>query len=182
MRPRRLRRLRGFAYTGPNRYSLTLCAFERRPLFHDVALAACVRTQILRAATATGYIVIVYCIMPDHVHLLVESQDGGSPLPELVKRAKQHSGFHGKRMINAPVWQPGYFDRVLREAEDIRQVVAYILDNPVRRGLVKNAREYPWSGSGVFALSELLDLVQIAIDGDTPDLKVGPTPPRTRPT
>lgn len=162
MLPKRLRRLRGFAYAGPHRYSLTFCAHDRQPLFANRALADCVREQILRAAGQDGYIVVAYCIMPNHMHLLVEGDDDCSSLSDFAKRAKQYSGFHGKKIIGAPVWQTGYFERVLRETEDTRTVVAYILDNPVRRGLVEDARDYPLSGSGLYAMSDLLDLVQIA--------------------
>ena len=161
MHPRRLRRLAGFSYSGPNRYFLTICARDRRPLFENGALAECVRTQILLAADALGYIVVAYCVMPDHVHVLVEAANDCATLPEFVKRAKQLSGFHGRRIIGAAVWQTGYFERVLREREHTHTVVAYILNNPVRRGLVEDPRDYPFSGSGVCGMSELVDLVQI---------------------
>jgi REP element-mobilizing transposase RayT len=100
--------------------------------------------------------------MPNHVHLLVEGDDGCAPLAEFVKRAKQYAGFYGKRISGEAVWQTGYFERVLRETEDTRTVVAYILDNPVRCGLVENARDYPLSGSGMYGMSDLVDIVQIA--------------------
>ena len=162
MPPNRLRRLRGFDYSGPHRYSLTFCAHDRRPLFDDHELADCVRQQILRTATDDGYVVIAYCIMPDHVHLLVEGSDASAKLSDFVKRAKQYSGFHGKNLIGIRVWQTGYFERVLRESDDTRTLVAYILDNPVRKGLVTDARDYPLSGSGLYAMSDLVDRVQIA--------------------
>lgn len=162
MLPKRLRRLRGFAYVGPNRYSLTFCAHERQALFANRPLADCVRRQILRAASQEGYLVIAYCIMPNHVHLLVEGDDGCAALSDFAKRAKQYSGFYGKRITGVPVWQTGYFERVLRETEDTRTVAAYILDNPVRRGLVESARDYALSGSGLYAMSDLVDLVQVA--------------------
>ena len=162
MLPNRLRRLRGFAYLGPHRYSLTFCTHNRQSLFDNHAVAGCVRQQILRAATEDGYVVTVYCIMPDHMHLLVEGSDESAKLSDFVKRAKQYSGFHGKNLIGGPVWQTGYFERVLRESDDTRALVAYILDNPVRKGLVKDARDYPLSGSGLYAMTDLVDLVQIA--------------------
>jgi putative transposase len=132
-------------------------------LFEDAALAECVRTQILRAASTDGYIVIAYCVMPNHLHLLVEGDDDCRPLADFVKRAKQYSGYYGKKIIGEAVWQTGYFERVLRENEDTRTVVAYILDNPVRWGLVENARDYPLSGSGLYGMSDLVDIVQIAL-------------------
>ena len=159
MLPNRLRRLRGFAYLGPHRYSLTFCAHDRQSLFDNHELACCVRQQILRSATEDGYVVTVYCIMPDHMHLLVEGSDESAKLSDFVKRAKQYSGFHGKNLIGGPVWQTGFFERVLRENDDTRALVAYILDNPVRAHLVARVQDYPHIGPGVWTLEELLGSV-----------------------
>jgi hypothetical protein len=45
------------------------------------------------------------------------------------------------------LWQPSYYDHVLRKDEDTLNVARYILDNPVRKGLVKHFLEYGFSGS-----------------------------------
>jgi putative transposase len=43
-----------------------------------------------------------------------------------------------------PVWQTESFDRVLRVSEKLDEKIAYILDNPVRKGLVSSQEEYRW--------------------------------------
>ncbi len=161
MHPHRLRRLPDFTYNGPQRYSLTICAHDRTPLFLDAALTACIVTQFLAAADHCKYAVIVYCVMPDHVHILANGAEGCDGLDVFVKRAKQMAGYHGKRVAGQSIWQDGYYERVLRDWEDTRTVVAYILNNPVRRGLVRSAQDYPFSGSGVYSLEELFDFIQI---------------------
>jgi hypothetical protein len=42
------------------------------------------------------------------------------------------------------LWQDGYFERVLRAHEDTAIVARYIVDNPVRAGLVQRADDYPF--------------------------------------
>jgi len=42
------------------------------------------------------------------------------------------------------VWQPESFDHVLRSSESLDAKIEYVLSNPVRRGLVRNWRDYPW--------------------------------------
>ena len=42
------------------------------------------------------------------------------------------------------VWQEESFDRVLRVSEKLDEKIAYILDNPVRKGLVASSAEYRW--------------------------------------
>ena len=54
----------------------------------------------------------------------------------LINRLLAHSG---------RVWQEESFDRVLRCSEKLDEKVEYILDNPVRRGLVGSREDYPWT-------------------------------------
>lgn len=98
--------------------------------------------------------------MPDHVHVVAHGKSGSAKLPKFIHKAKQLSGYYGKRVAGNPIWQDGYFDRVLRDTEDTRNVVAYVLRNPVRKGLAKDARDYPYSGSGLGTLDELIEYVR----------------------
>jgi REP element-mobilizing transposase RayT len=100
--------------------------------------------------------------MPDHVHVLVEGNSPEARLQNFVKRAKQLSAFAAKRLIKGKLWQTGYFEHVLRASEDTRRVVAYILGNPVRAGLVEDPRVYPFSGSGQYQMEMLVDHLQNA--------------------
>jgi REP element-mobilizing transposase RayT len=93
--------------------------------------------------------------MPDHVHLLLEGTAPDADLRDAVSRWKQRTGYTWRSNYAARLWQTGFHDRVLRESDDTRAVVAYILQNPVRAGLVQLASEYPWTGSSKYALSEL---------------------------
>ena len=159
MLPTRLRRLSTFPYIGPYRYSLTFCTFNRHRLFVDAPIVETVKSQILRAGELCGFQVFTYCFMPDHLHLLVGGSTGPARLATFAQRAKQLSGYYGRRRLGGPIWQAGYFERVLREDEDTRSVVEYILANPVRGGLVANPGDYRFSGSGVCSLPELLEYV-----------------------
>lgn len=97
--------------------------------------------------------------MPDHAHLLVEGLDDSSDLRRLAKLMKQHSGAAHAMRTGQRLWQEGYYDRVLRQEEDAKYVARYILDNPVRAGLAKSPGEYPYLGSDVWTLEELLGSV-----------------------
>lgn len=44
-------------------------------------------------------------------------------------------------------WQKDFYDHIIRNHEDIAVQVKYILDNPVRKGLVSSWQEYPFKGS-----------------------------------
>ena len=87
--------------------------------------------------------------MPDHVHLaLTPLYDGSSffSVAEIMQGIKSASAHQINRLLNrsGQVWQRESFDRVLRREESIRAKVEYMVQNPVRAGLVKIATEYQW--------------------------------------
>ena len=49
-----------------------------------------------------------------------------------------------RRLTLAELWQDGYHERVLRHDQATSLVITYMLDNPVRAGLVSNAVDYPY--------------------------------------
>jgi putative transposase len=161
VRPTRTR-LPSFNYLGPYRYFLTFCTAGRRKLFIATDVVDLVLAQILRAANEVGFEIPAYCFMPDHVHLLIEGTSATSDLRKFVKLAKQYSGFSYCTASGRRLWQPSYFDHVLREEEDTWSVARYIVENPIRAGLVQTATAYPFLGSATVTVRDLLTFVQIA--------------------
>jgi putative transposase len=161
---RRPERLKTFDYLGLRQYFLTFCTHERRQLFLDPEAVAAVRTQIQRAASDQTFAVIAYCYMPDHVHMLVEGQSDDSDCRQFISRAKQYSGFHYKATFGQRLWQRYGYERTLRSDESSISVTRYILENPIRARLVKRIDEYPFSGSSVYSMEQLLEAVQLDKD------------------
>jgi len=152
----RPQRLTGFSYVGRYQYSLTFCTESRILALADDHCAVETLGAFRRAANEERFSFVVYCLMPDHAHLLVEGTTASSDLRRFAKLAKQHSGAAYASRHQHRLWQPGYFDRVLRSDEDARDIAGYILNNPVRAGLVRNPLEYAYSGSDVWSLKDLL--------------------------
>jgi putative transposase len=101
--------------------------------------------------------VIAYCFMPDHVHLLVEGCSDAADGRAFVHQAKQRSGYAVAQNWGGPLWQPSYYDHVLRDEDGSLSVARYILENPVRAGIVEAPRDYPFSGSVVYSFDEVLE-------------------------
>jgi REP element-mobilizing transposase RayT len=116
-------------------------------------------TEFRNAGAKESFALLAYCLMPDHVHLLVEALKDSSDLRKFAKLAKQYSGAAYAQAARKPLWQEGYHDHVLRHEEDAKQVARYILNNPARAGLVSTPRDYPYIGSDAWTLEELLDSV-----------------------
>jgi len=154
----RPRRLAGVSYVGLQRYSVTVCTGFRKPIFEDFTVGNDVASQILQAAGDSQFDLVAYCLMPDHVHLLASAQAEASDLTLLMKHAKQITGFNYRQSTGRSLWQPGYYDRILRDDEATLTVAKYILENPVRAGLAKALGEWPLGGSSVYTWSELFAL------------------------
>jgi REP-associated tyrosine transposase len=94
--------------------------------------------------------------MPDHAHILVEGLTAAADLRSFAKMAKQRSGGVYRRRFRERLWQEGYFERVLRDLDDAWECARYIINNPVRAGLVGLPHDYPFLGASEWSLNELL--------------------------
>jgi putative transposase len=90
-----------------------------------------------------------YVIMPDHVHFFCSpSKSDAKSLSGFMQGWKQWTG---KRIIQvcgrtAPVWQAEFFDHLVRSEKSYSQKMEYLINNPIRAGLVQQASEWPWQG------------------------------------
>jgi putative transposase len=154
-------RLKTLDYRGLHRYFLTFCTHERRQLFVMADCVAVVYLQFLRAAAGSQMAILAYCFMPDHVHLLVEGLSDDSDGRLFIARAKQLSAFHFQKQFGVPLWQRYGFEHTLRADEGALSVARYILENPVRAGIVRRVQDYPFLGSNVYGMEEVLDALQM---------------------
>lgn len=155
-------RLRSFDYIGLHRYFLTICTYNRTRVFVEDRSVALVTAQLTRTAAAQRFSLIAYCLMPDHIHLLAAGTHEGSDFKQFTRIFKQQSAFHWKRSTGRILWQRSYFDRVLRRDEDTMAVARYIIENPVRAGLVARPGEYSYAGSMTVSVRDLLYSIQLS--------------------
>jgi putative transposase len=111
-----------------------------------------------------GFAVLAYCFMPDHVHLLVEGVHVESNLQRFVRNWKQRTAFWFMREKRGLV-AAGYYEHILRSDESVQQKARYVLENPVRAGLVEHPGDYPWVGSFVTTVDDLLTRAQTQSGG-----------------
>jgi REP-associated tyrosine transposase len=109
----------------------------RRPVFADPTLARLAFSLVLAEPRT-----LAACLMPDHLHWLLadasEMESTVRRLKSVSTRSAHVSGWSG------PLWQRSYWDHVVRRAEDLERLARYIVENPVRRGLVAEAERYPF--------------------------------------
>lgn len=156
----RPRRLDGIDYIGPAAYFVTTCTLDRRKAFttHDFCDES--RRLLLANAREFGFITTAYCFMPDHVHCLVSGARADASLRDFVSMWKQRTGFTWHQRNGGRLWQKGYYEHVLRSDESHFGIARYIIENPIRAGLVADVRDYPWLGSDEFPLEEILKTIE----------------------
>jgi putative transposase len=157
MLPRRPERLKSFDYIGPYAYFLTFCADHGHDAFVEPARVEVVSTQILRAATDESFALVAYCYMPDHLHLLVSGEQENSDCRSFIARSKQFSGFYYQKQFGRRLWQRYGYEHVLRTEEAVPSVARYIVENPLRARLINDVRQYPFLGSSVYSIEQILD-------------------------
>jgi putative transposase len=145
----RPRRLPTFSYIGFHTYFVTFCTKRRTPALRFPQAATVVKETVLAVAADHGFAVLAYCVMPDHVHLVVQGIDEAADLKRLTALSKQLTGYRLRSMVRGRLWQDGYHERVLRDGEDVLEIIRYVLENPVRAGLAQTVGEYPYAGTGV---------------------------------
>ena len=87
-----------------------------------------------------------FVIMPDHYHAVI-ALTGTKSLSQIMRSIGSYTAREGNRIkgSSGQFWQRGYYDRAIRKTEDINDIFEYIHHNPVRRGLVQVAEEWPYS-------------------------------------
>jgi REP element-mobilizing transposase RayT len=139
-------------------YFVTVCCADRRPIFYDSNSVAIALESLIKAAQSTDWSVWQVCFMPDHVHLMLSPMtDRDQRLSKMIQRWKSSSKQRLNRAgIEGDIWQPEFFDRLLRSDESLTDKWRYVEMNPVRAGLCSSPEEYPFLGTP----EEILDRIK----------------------
>lgn len=125
----------------------TIHAYKQCTPFVVVELNEAIIAALLGERLRLGIELYVYCLMPDHLHVLLGPKETGRSMLTFVDQFKGKStraswahGWKGK------LWQPRSYDHLVRRSEGLRAIAEYIINNPVRKGLVESSGAYRWSG------------------------------------
>jgi REP element-mobilizing transposase RayT len=79
--------------------------------------------------------------MPDHFHALIMPKQGYN-ISSVVQKVKSLFAYN---MRKGSVWQKSFYDFIIYSEEKCREKLNYIHANPVRKGIVKDPRDYEFS-------------------------------------
>ena len=84
-------------------------------------------------------------VMPAHIHAVIQlCQD--QTLPKVMSSLKTFTArqINEQRSEHSTVWREGYYDHGIRKDESLNEIIRYCYENPVRKDLVKQAKDYPY--------------------------------------
>lgn len=148
-------RLRYHNYAETRAYHITICSRDRALIFGDVidatmhlsTIGKIIEEEIQKTATMrSGGVIDAHVVMPNHVHLiliLTEASDAPAPrgfeaphsgtISSIINGLKAACTSRVRkelRMASAVIWQSRFFDRVIRDEEELMRTRQYIQDNP----------------------------------------------------
>lgn len=133
-------------YSGPRVFFITFCVWNQRRAFAEPAAAAAMRDVILRYRERQWYWLLSYCVMPDHVHMLLKLRSSSHTLSRVVATLKNESMKSVTRLGGTLRWKYGYYDKILRGNNAEFRIAHYIALNPVRAKIVNESADYPFTG------------------------------------
>jgi putative transposase len=140
-------RLPADQYRGQKSYFVTACFDRRRPYGTRPAVSRWLIGMLREHAAAGGFLIHAYCLMPDHLHFLSEGINQHCDLLNFVASFKKETGFQFEGREKKRLWQPKFYDHILRGGANAEAVCWYIWLNPVRTGICQSPAEYAFSGS-----------------------------------
>jgi putative transposase len=166
-------RLHPLNYIGLSWYFITLCCAGRRPIFANPKNAAWLVESLRKQSIAYHLAVYAYCAMPDHFHGLFSGLEPTSDVLAFLSNLKRTTSHEYQQEHRHALWQKKFYDHILRPRDNPASVAGYIWMNPVRKGLCKDPREYPYSGSFVMDWKKAISPVESWM----PDWKSKSKPP-----
>jgi len=150
----KIHRLGKEIYIGERPISFTLCIKDRKQFFTNDSSFQILKQILLDELKSFDCFAFIYLFMPDHVHLVLGGNNSNSNVKKCLEMFKQKTGFYLSKKSKTFRWQKDYYDHILRSEENLEVHLKYILNNPVRAGLVDYWKKYPFKGSTFYNLDE----------------------------
>ena len=94
--------------------------------------------------------------MPDHLHIIVSGKNSNSNMKKCIESFKQKTGFWLAQNKEDFHWQKDYYDHILRGKKDLINHVKYVINNPVKAGMVDDWKHYKFLGPSVNLIERML--------------------------
>jgi REP-associated tyrosine transposase len=156
--PKGLKRIYGQGHL----HFVTFSCYRRLPLLGSSRARNAFVRALDHVRKEYGFRLVGYVVMPEHVHLLISEPQRGTP-SIVLKMLKQRVS-RVLRSAGSPLpqfWQRRFFDFNVWSRKKKVEKLGYMHANPLKRGLVEDAKDWPWSS---YAFYQQLGEILIEID------------------
>lgn len=126
---------------------ITTKTINNYPFFSDCTNAESLVSSILFGCRNNWFDLVAFVVMPDHLHLITIPK--GKNISQIMHSIKSYSGkeINKETQRVGPVWQSSFRDFTLRSEKLVIEKIDYIHNNPVRKSLVSDPKDYCYSSA-----------------------------------
>ena len=126
-------------------YHIIICTYQRQKILADNKIARIIFSTFNWLETGHRLEWICITVMPDHVHAVIKLEEGQS-LSKVLHSLKLFTAREINKHLsrNGSLWQKGYTDWGIRTEVTLDRTIRYCYANPVRAGIAKTSRDYPY--------------------------------------
>ena len=131
--------------------------YENSPRWLGRTEVAGIVSEKILSMAGERYQLLAFCIMPNHVHLLImplvtdnlrhHGKTAKYPVTDTLRLLKGSTARYCNLALkrNGPFWQHESYDHYVRDEDELERIVLYILNNPVKAGLVEDWKDWPFT-------------------------------------
>ncbi|MEO8663935.1 MAG: transposase [Ignavibacteria bacterium] len=92
------------------------------------------------------YTLLSYCVMPNHVHMLIHVERFLKPLYKTMQSIKRHTSRESNKTLNLSghFWEQESYDHIVRNYQELINIKNYISNDPLKAGIIENLMSWKW--------------------------------------
>ncbi len=141
-------------------YLITACTGLGHAHFANAQLVVFLLDLLRVQCSSYSFNIYAYCFMPNHVHLELAGLSDNSDAILFLHDFKGNATSQARTLGIRNLWEKGFYDHIMRDDDAPNALAWYIFNNPVRKGLVKDPRDWPYSGSWMFDWKKAVALIE----------------------
>lgn len=140
-------------------YFFTVVTYRRRTFLCDEHLRYTLREAISKVRDQYPFQIDAWVLLPGHLHTIWTLPDGDAKFPLRWQLIKRHVTRQCGELLHQPglmtdsktrhrestIWQRRYWEHLIRNDADYERHMDYLHYNPVKHGLVKQVKDWPYS-------------------------------------
>jgi putative transposase len=93
------------------------------------------------------YTLWCFCIMPNHVHLVITTLKDAPPLYNILQKHKRHTATQCNKVLgrSGQFWTHESYDHIVRNNDEFDRITFYTINNPAKAGFVKEWQQWKWT-------------------------------------